>query len=134
MNTPNEKAAFGVRLREILANKGWEVNKPTWLASEFNQRYEGNPISVQAANNWLQGLAIPSQDKLRVLSLWLDVSSEYLRYGDQMQSEQNEDEHAQQSAKHFGFSDLPEKIGKLSAKHKKLVYDVVQALLDQENK
>ena len=55
---------------------------PTYLANEFNNRYNGQPISVQSANNWLLGKAIPNQDKLAILALWLNVSNQWLRFGD----------------------------------------------------
>jgi hypothetical protein len=31
---------------------------------------------------WLAGRALPSQDKIRALSLWLEVSPHWLRFGD----------------------------------------------------
>ena len=61
---------------------------PTYLSNEFNLRYDGQPISVQSANNWLLGKAIPNQDKLSLLAIWLNVSSQWLRFGDSENSPQ----------------------------------------------
>lgn len=81
MSSLLEKQAFSQRLQLALAQANYNQG-PTALAKEFNLRYSGAPVSVQSANNWLQGKAIPSQDKLAVLSLWLDVSNQWLRFGD----------------------------------------------------
>ena len=81
MSSLNEKFAFSERLQTALTHAGYAIS-PTALAKEFNLRFNGTEISVQSANNWLQGKAIPSQDKLSVLSLWLGVSSQWLRFGE----------------------------------------------------
>ena len=54
---------------------------PTRVASEFNNRYWGKSITPHTARNWLIGKSIPTQDKLRVLSDWLHVSPDVLRFG-----------------------------------------------------
>ena len=82
MQDINEKEAFSHRLKQELAKYGWAINSPTWLAREFNLRYGGQSVSVQTASNWLLGTAIPSQDKLQLLVAWLNVSSQWLRFGD----------------------------------------------------
>ena len=129
MDKSNERAAFSERLCQQLASKGWDVNKPTWLAKQFNSRFEGTAVSVQTANNWLLGHAIPSQEKLRVLAAWLETSAEWLRYGDS-ELLPIVDFQGQQ----YGLSDLPEKIEKLSPKQKRVIYDVIDAMLDAGEK
>jgi hypothetical protein len=129
MNKLNERAAFSTRLCQQLVSKGFEVNKPTWLAKQFNSRFEGSPVSVQTANNWLLGHAIPSQEKLRVLAAWLETSAEWLRYGDAEIPPTVEFE-----GQHYGLSDLPEKLEKLSPKQKRVIYDVIDAMLDTDKK
>ncbi|THF65389.1 hypothetical protein E6O51_00485 [Pseudothauera rhizosphaerae] len=51
------------------------------MAREFNRRYPGAPVTLHATRKWLEGEAIPAQDKLRVLADWLGVTAEWLRFG-----------------------------------------------------
>lgn len=81
MSNLDEKLFFSIRLKEALTQSKHPIS-PTYLSREFNHRYAGQPISVQSANNWLLGKAIPNQDKLLILSIWLNVSTQWLRFGD----------------------------------------------------
>lgn len=81
MSNLDEKVAFSKRLKNAL-EKAQYPTSPTYLSKEFNLRYDGQPVSVQSANNWLLGKAIPNQDKLSLLSIWLNVSSQWLRFGE----------------------------------------------------
>jgi transcriptional regulator with XRE-family HTH domain len=54
------------------------------LEREFNTRYWGRSVTLQAVRRWLRGEAIPSQEKLQVLADWLKVEPHYLRFGDQV--------------------------------------------------
>lgn len=81
MSNHQEKIAFAQRLNEALSNAQHPIS-PTYLANEFNHRYTGQAISVQSANNWLLGKSIPNQDKLAILAIWLNVSNQWLRFGD----------------------------------------------------
>lgn len=72
--------SFSKRLQMALQRKGKRVSA-TVLEREFNLRWRGAPITVNATRKWLLGLAVPTLDKLRVLALWLDVSEEWLRWG-----------------------------------------------------
>ena len=128
MQEMNEKLAFSQRLKQTLSNYDWAKIRPTWLAREFNLRYSGKSISVQTANNWLLGTAIPSQDKLQLLAAWLNVSSQWLRFGDITQEIVNpENIH---SNIQLAQVDLPEKFAQLSPRQKQIVYDLISALLD----
>jgi HTH-type transcriptional regulator, cell division transcriptional repressor len=82
MSNSTEKQLFSDRLKKALSKANYPVS-PTVLSKEFNARYTGAPISVQSANNWLQGKAIPNQDKLLILSIWLNVTNQWLRFGDE---------------------------------------------------
>lgn len=84
MNNQSEKMSFSKRLKQALADNQHPIS-PTYLSNEFNNRYDAQPISVQSANNWLLGKAIPNQDKLLILSIWLNVSSQWLRFGEDSQ-------------------------------------------------
>ena len=81
MSNQQEKLSFANRLNQALKQANHPIS-PTYLSNEFNNRYDGQPISVQSANNWLLGKAIPNQDKLALLAIWLNVSSQWLRFGD----------------------------------------------------
>ncbi|EGI76636.1 hypothetical protein [Hylemonella gracilis] len=75
-----EAQAFASRLRQALAAAGIKVS-PTVVANEFNLRYWGRSITPHTARNWLLGVSIPMQDKLRALADWLQVSPDELRFG-----------------------------------------------------
>lgn len=78
----NEKSEFSQRLITILKQAGVRTISPTKLANDFNLLHQGRPVTTQAAHKWLNGTAIPAQDKIRTLAEWLHVSPEWLRYGD----------------------------------------------------
>ena len=78
----DEKAQFSQRLRTAIENAGYAV-RPIVLEREFNTRYWGQPITVQAVRRWLRGEAIPSQEKLQVLADWLKIEPHLLRFGEQ---------------------------------------------------
>jgi hypothetical protein len=71
---------FAERLRAALQDAGVRPS-PTVVANAFNQRYWGKSITVHTARTWLVGASIPMQDKLVVLSKWLKVSPQELRFG-----------------------------------------------------
>jgi len=75
-----ETRAFAERLKQALEAAGVRPS-PTRVANEFNGRYWGKSITPHTARNWLIGKSIPTQDKLRVLSDWLHVSPDVLRFG-----------------------------------------------------
>jgi hypothetical protein len=81
MNAANERVAFSGRLQQALKDANYSPDSPTRLAREFNLRFDGRPVTVHAARKWLVGEAIPTQEKLRMLALWLGVSTEWLRFG-----------------------------------------------------
>jgi hypothetical protein len=80
MAPTNETEAFAERLRRSLDDGGVRQS-PTIVANEFNLRYWGRSITPHTARNWLLGKSIPTQDKLRVLADWLQVSPDELRFG-----------------------------------------------------
>ncbi|WP_198968813.1 helix-turn-helix domain-containing protein [Xylophilus sp. ASV27] len=79
--TPHPEAeVFAKRLRQALTSAGIPLS-PTTVAHEFNLRYWGKGVSLYAVRNWLLGISIPTQDKLRVLAQWLGVPPQELRFG-----------------------------------------------------
>ncbi|MES2934307.1 MAG: hypothetical protein V4805_12570 [Pseudomonadota bacterium] len=81
MNASIERDGFSERLQQALRSAHYSPDSPTKLAREFNIRFSGRPITVHAARKWLVGEAIPTQEKLRTLALWLGVPAEWLRFG-----------------------------------------------------
>jgi transcriptional regulator with XRE-family HTH domain len=81
MNAQIERLEFSKRLQQALHNAEHSPNSPTQLAREFNLRFAGQPVTVHAARKWLQGESIPTQEKLRALAEWLDVPTDWLRFG-----------------------------------------------------
>lgn len=78
----DEKTEFSQRLRKAIEDAGYSL-RPTILEREFNTRYWGRSVTVQAVRRWLRGEAIPSQDKLQVLAEWLKIEPHALRFGEQ---------------------------------------------------
>lgn len=125
-----EKEAFSIRLKQLLSEKNWPTNSPTWLAKEFNIRFNGNSVSVQTANNWLLGNAIPSQDKLQILAAWLDASTQWLRFGELDSSIQQDSQDIHTNIQLY-IDDLPKKFAKLTPKQKQLIYSLMEEFLSE---
>jgi hypothetical protein len=79
----NEAQMFTKRLRQAMQDAGYEV-RPVVLEREFNLRYWGRSVSFQAVRRWLQGEAVPTQDRLQVLAEWLCVDAHWLRFGESL--------------------------------------------------
>ena len=76
-----ERLAFAERLQRSLRDTG-RSNSPNALAQEFNVRFGGARVHASSCRKWLQGEAIPTQEKLVVLAHMLGVSADWLRYGE----------------------------------------------------
>lgn len=74
---------FSERLRQAMLDAGYQV-RPVLLEREFNQRYWGRSVSFQAVRRWLNGEAVPTQDRLQVLAEWLAVDPHWLRFGERL--------------------------------------------------
>lgn len=81
---------------------------------------------MYAARRWLLGEAIPAQEKLRVLAEWLNVSTEWLRYGDTADVGASEVA-GQADAVAYDYS-LMRAISSLSSAHQQVVRDLVKSL------
>ena len=129
MRSIKEREAFARRLREALGRIGDDGGSPTRLAREFNRRYPGAPVTLHAARKWLNGEALPAQDKLRVLAAWLEVAPEWLRYGDEG-DERAAPYRARARARSEPVVDfeLAREIGALSPAHREAVRALVKAL------
>lgn len=81
----NEKKEFSARLRAAMKARQLEVSGPV-LEREFNLRWSGNPVRRQTVWKWLNGEAIPTQDKLQELAKLLKLDPQRLRFGDHVQA------------------------------------------------
>ena len=76
-----ERQDFSDRLKQTLTAAGYSL-RPTAFSKEFNLRADGAMVTVHAARKWLYGEAIPTQEKIHILSRWLGVPASWLRFGD----------------------------------------------------
>ena len=76
----NEKKEFSERLRAAMKAQRLEVSGAV-LEREFNLRWPATPVRRQTVWKWLNGEAIPTQDKLQELAKWLKVEPHQLRFG-----------------------------------------------------
>ncbi len=129
----NEKQGFSKRLREALKRAQPAAEGPAALAREFNLRYDGTPVTVQAVRKWVGGHALPSQDKIRALALWLEVSPQWLRYGE---GETAPGRALRQETASYRADPawVSKKYEALNDGHKKMVAELVVALLRLEGK
>ena len=81
MTSSDERHQFSERLQQALRSAEYSPDSPTQLAREFNARFAGQPVTVHATRKWLMGESIPTQEKLRSLAKWLNVTAEWLRFG-----------------------------------------------------
>ncbi|MBW7903424.1 MAG: hypothetical protein H3C26_18280 [Rhodocyclaceae bacterium] len=121
-----ERDAFSSRLREALLRVAPNAARPAALAREFNRRYAGEPVTLHATRKWLGGESIPSQDKLRVLSDWLGVTSEWLRFGQGTVLAGTRD-----AAAEYDYQ-LMREIASLTEAHRQVIRDLVKSLRQVE--
>jgi transcriptional regulator with XRE-family HTH domain len=77
----DEKLEFSLRLKKALKRSSKKVQTPSQLAIQFNLRSPTDPITTAAAQKWLNGTARPTVDKIDTLANWLNVSTQWLRFG-----------------------------------------------------
>lgn len=126
----NEKTAFSQRLITTLKRAGISVLSPTKLANDFNLHYRGRPVTTQAAHRWLNGTAIPAQDKILTLAGWLNVSPEWLRYGDSGKKLLRQET----APYHLVDQQVINDFKRLSDEHKTVVREVIATLLRLEKR
>lgn len=131
--------AFKQRLETRLRQKGKTLS-PTALAREFNLRWRGAPVSVNATRKWLTGEAIPTWDKLSVLANLLDVSDNWLRWGDKSVEEPVNNSYmqavvmSQRAAAQTAEKSFAQDFMLLSPMNKRLVGAVMEVLLREQQK
>ena len=77
----SERDRFSERFIDALNRAGYKSSSATSIWNEFSIRFAGSPVTVHAVRKWLVGESIPSQEKMTVLSEWLGVTPQWLRYG-----------------------------------------------------
>ena len=76
-----QRALFSKRFIASLEILGIPLS-PTIVQREYNIRSNQPPITAHAARKWLMGEAIPTQDRIKILADWLNVSPSWLRFGE----------------------------------------------------
>ncbi len=130
MEAIKEREQFSKRLNSALKRAGETSYSPAALARGFNRRYPGKPITDYAARKWLLGEAIPSQDKLRVLAQWLEVTNDWLRFGEGVKT----NSHVVRDDSPVPDYELIRAVAALSATHQEVVRELVAALQRAEKK
>jgi transcriptional regulator with XRE-family HTH domain len=130
----DEKQGFSRRLRETLKRAGVDAGGPAALAREFNLRYDGTPVTVQAVRKWVSGNSLPSQDKIRALALWLEVSPQWLRYGEGEAAPAARSLRQDPASYRADAAWLSRKYEALNDAHKKMIVELTIALLRLEGK
>lgn len=126
----SEKYAFSDRLRAAMQAQGLPA-RPTVVEREFNKRWPGQPVSPQAAWNWLNARAMPSQDKLQVLAEWLHVEPEVLRFGERVRH--TVQEHRQRWGEDMNYAEREavDVFLRLPDHERRLIREVILALADK---
>lgn len=127
MATASETEAFAQRLKQALDGSGVRAS-PTVVANEFNLRYWGRSITPHTARNWLLGKSIPTQDKLRVLADWLQVSPDALRFGGPSASGRTSEADASFERLDMADREMVHRYLALTVADRKTVREVVTAL------
>lgn len=123
----DEKVGFAERLRDGMTRSGYAL-RPVVLETEFNTRYWGRPVTLQAVRRWLRGEAIPSQDKLQVLADWLGIEPHVLRFGAPVRNSVQERQTRWDAAAGPQERELFEVFLALPSAERKLVRDLIMAI------
>lgn len=76
----DERSNFSGRLKLALISADQPISASA-LARAFNLRAHGAKVTSHGARKWLNGDAIPTQEKVIILAKWLDVHASWLRFG-----------------------------------------------------
>ena len=132
-----QNKAFSQRLCQAVAAMGWEES-PTLVAREFNLRWRGQPVTVNAVRKWMLGQSVPTLDKLHVLADLLGSSKDWLRWGVVQGPAVNEEQPLyinQNRPDGSAMQSLAQDLRLLTDNHLKLVQALVTAMLiDQKQK
>ena len=113
-------STFGARLKAALKKTNTAYSSPTKLATEFNLRHYGKPVSAQAVRKWLENNSIPSADKIVTLANWLGVSPAWLLFGENFGVEESSTE---------PYSDLRANFQHLAPEAQEIIRELILVLL-----
>lgn len=116
-------STFGGRLKAALKRTNIAYSSPTKLATEFNLRHYGKPVSAQAVRKWLESNSIPSVDKITTLANWLGVSPAWLLFGENLGVEEVSSE---------PYSDLRSNFQHLTPEAQEVVRELILVLLRRQ--
>lgn len=116
-------STLGGRLKAALKRTNIAYSSPTKLATEFNLRHYGKPVSAQAVRKWLESNSIPSLDKIVTLASWLGVSPAWLLFGENMGVEEVSPE---------PYSDLRSNFQHLTPEAQDVVRELILILLRRQ--
>lgn len=88
MKIKTHKQLFSERLNLAIKMAYPKGLKTSQIATQFNLQHPNTPVTQQAVHKWLTGLAIPSEDKIQTLAVWLNIKPEWLIFGEQKTDEQ----------------------------------------------
>jgi hypothetical protein len=125
----DEKLEFSNRLKNAIQDAGYQL-RPTILEREFNTRYWGRPVTVQAVRRWLRGEAIPSQEKLQVLADWLKIEPHALRFGEQAAESIRAKRKQWEEALDFQERETIERYLNLPIEQRKLIREVINTFAE----
>lgn len=125
----DEKTEFSNRLKQAIQDAGYQL-RPTILEREFNTRYWGRPVTVQAVRRWLRGEAIPSQEKLQVLADWLKIEPHALRFGEQAAESIRAKRKQWEEALDFQERETIERYLNLPIEQRKLIREVINTFAE----
>jgi hypothetical protein len=125
----DEKSEFSNRLKNAIQDAGYQL-RPTILEREFNTRYWGRPVTVQAVRRWLRGEAIPSQEKLQVLADWLKIEPHALRFGEQAAESIRAKRKQWEEALDFQERETIERYLNLPIEQRKLIREVINTFAE----
>lgn len=127
MTSTDERHQFSERLQQALRSAEYSPDSPTQLAREFNTRFAGQPVTVHAARKWLMGESIPTQEKLRSLAKWLNVTAEWLRFGTASANNSN-------SSLNNSDAKIIASLRQLDEGNQKLVFEFIRLLVRMDRK
>ena len=128
MNSKNafdERQEFCQRLTQALTASGYSATATT-LVREFNPRADGAAVTVHGARKWLTGNAVPTQERLHILARWLNVSAQWLRFGDGPTDERSAANDSTQLP--LGEVQLLNEFRRLDARSQEVARDLIQSL------